>query len=117
MSKVHSEGQHYARAGREIILIGHQGHPEIEGTLGRIPGVVHLISTAEDVLKLQITNPNMLAYITQTTLSVDDTKGVIDALKTRFPVIVGPATKDICYATQNRQVPCASWLSMLMWCW
>ncbi len=103
VSKVHSEGQHYARAGREIILIGHQGHPEIEGTLGRIPGVVHLISTAEDVLKLQITNPNMLAYITQTTLSVDDTKGVIDVLKTRFPVIVGPATKDICYATQNRQ--------------
>ncbi|MDD3288234.1 MAG: 4-hydroxy-3-methylbut-2-enyl diphosphate reductase [Alphaproteobacteria bacterium] len=103
VSKVHTEGQRYAKAGREIILIGHEAHPEIEGTLGRIPGVVHLISTVEDVKKLEIKDPDMLAYITQTTLSVDDTKGVIDALKARFPNIVGPATKDICYATQNRQ--------------
>lgn len=103
VSKVHTEGQRYAKNGREIILIGHEGHPEIEGTLGRIPGVVHLISEAEDVAKLKVKDPNMLAYITQTTLSVDDTKTVIDALKTRFPNIVGPATKDICYATQNRQ--------------
>ena len=103
VSKVHTEGQRYAKSGREIILIGHEGHPEIEGTLGRIPGVVHLISEVEDVAKLNVKDPNMLAYITQTTLSVDDTKSVIDALKARFPNIVGPATKDICYATQNRQ--------------
>jgi 4-hydroxy-3-methylbut-2-en-1-yl diphosphate reductase len=100
---IHTEGQRYAKNGREIILIGHEGHPEIEGTLGRIPGVVHLISEAEDVAGLKVKDPNMLAYITQTTLSVDDTKKVIDALKARFPNIVGPATKDICYATQNRQ--------------
>ncbi|MBV8549031.1 MAG: 4-hydroxy-3-methylbut-2-enyl diphosphate reductase [Alphaproteobacteria bacterium] len=103
VSKVHTEGQRYAKQGREIILIGHEGHPEIEGTLGRIPGVVHLISEVEDVAKLQVKDDDMLAYITQTTLSVDDTKAVIDALKARFPNIVGPATKDICYATQNRQ--------------
>ena len=103
VSKVHTEGQRYAKSGREIILIGHEGHPEIEGTLGRIPGVVHLVSEPEDVAALKVKNPNMLAYITQTTLSVDDTKAVIDALKARFPNIVGPATKDICYATQNRQ--------------
>ncbi|MDR3425596.1 MAG: 4-hydroxy-3-methylbut-2-enyl diphosphate reductase [Alphaproteobacteria bacterium] len=103
VSKVHTEGQRYAKQGLEIILIGHEGHPEIEGTLGRIPGVVHLVSEVADVAKVTVKNPNMLAYITQTTLSVDDTKGVIDALKARFPNIVGPATKDICYATQNRQ--------------
>jgi len=103
VSKVHTEGQRYAKSGREIILIGHEGHPEIEGTLGRIPGVVHLVSEVEDVANLNVKNPDMLAYITQTTLSVDDTKTVIDALKARFPTIVGPATKDICYATQNRQ--------------
>ncbi|MDE2029845.1 MAG: 4-hydroxy-3-methylbut-2-enyl diphosphate reductase, partial [Alphaproteobacteria bacterium] len=104
VSKVHTEGQRYAKHGREIILIGHEGHPEVEGTLGRIPGIVHLISEVEDVAKLNVKDPDMLAYITQTTLSVDDTKAVIDALKARFPNIVGPATKDICYATQNRQV-------------
>jgi 4-hydroxy-3-methylbut-2-enyl diphosphate reductase len=104
VSKVHTEGQRYAKSGREIILIGHESHPEIEGTLGRIPGVVHLISEAKDVTNLKVKDPEMLAYITQTTLSVDDTKVVIDALKARFPNIVGPATKDICYATQNRQV-------------
>lgn len=103
VSKVHTEGQRYAKQSREIILIGHEGHPEIEGTLGRIPGVVHLVSEVADVAKVNVKNPDMLAYISQTTLSVDDTKGVIDALKARFPNIVGPATKDICYATQNRQ--------------
>ncbi len=103
VSKVHAEGQRYAKEGREIIMIGHEGHPEIEGTLGCIPGVVHLISEAQDVEKLQVKDPDKLAYITQTTLSVDDTKSVIDALKARFPDIVGPATRDICYATQNRQ--------------
>lgn len=103
VSKVHTEGQRYTKQEREIILIGHEGHPEIEGTLGRIAGKVHLISTVEDVKKLQIKNPDMLAYITQTTLSLDDTKSVIDVLKARFPNIVGPQTRDICYATQNRQ--------------
>ena len=103
VSKVHTEGQRYAKNDREIIMVGHEGHPEIEGTLGRVPGKVHLISTVEDVGSLQIKDPDKLAYITQTTLSVDDTKAVIDALKARFPNIVGPTIRDICYATQNRQ--------------
>jgi 4-hydroxy-3-methylbut-2-enyl diphosphate reductase len=103
VSKVHLEGQRYARQGREVVLIGHAGHPEIEGTMGQIPGKVHLIATAADVAKLNVTDPEMVAYVTQTTLSVDDTKAVITALKERYPSIVGPDTKDICYATQNRQ--------------
>jgi 4-hydroxy-3-methylbut-2-enyl diphosphate reductase len=103
VSKVHSEGQRYANQGREIILIGHAGHPEIEGTMGRIVGRVHLISTPEEVARLAVADPDRLAFITQTTLSVDDTRAVIEALKERFPSIVGPDTKDICYATQNRQ--------------
>ena len=102
-SKVHIEGQRYAKQGREIILVGHAGHPEIEGTMGRIDGRVHLISTLDEVARLEIGDPDKLAFITQTTLSVDDTRAVIDALKARFPTIVGPDTKDICYATQNRQ--------------
>ena len=103
VEKVHKEGQRYAKLGYEIIMIGHDGHPEVEGTLGRIPAKVHLISEVEDVAKLDVADPAKLAYVTQTTLSVDDTKEVIDALKTRFPGIIGPSTKDICYATQNRQ--------------
>jgi 4-hydroxy-3-methylbut-2-en-1-yl diphosphate reductase len=103
VSKVHSEGQRYAGQDREIILVGHEGHPEIEGTMGRINGKVYLISTAAEVATLNVSNPSKLAYITQTTLSVDDTRAVIDALRARFPDIVGPDTKDICYATQNRQ--------------
>jgi 4-hydroxy-3-methylbut-2-en-1-yl diphosphate reductase len=103
VSKVHSEGQRYAKEGREIILVGHAGHPEIEGTMGRITGRVHLISTPGEVAGLTVSDPDKLAFITQTTLSVDDTRAVIEALKARFPLIVGPDTKDICYATQNRQ--------------
>jgi 4-hydroxy-3-methylbut-2-en-1-yl diphosphate reductase len=103
VSKVHVEGRRYAAQGREVILIGHAGHPEVEGTMGQVPGGVHLISTAADVGKLQVQDPAKLAYVTQTTLSVDDTRDVIEALKRRFPAIVGPDTKDICYATQNRQ--------------
>jgi 4-hydroxy-3-methylbut-2-enyl diphosphate reductase len=103
VSKVHIEGQRYARQGREIILVGHAGHPEIEGTMGRIDGKVHLISKPDEVAALQVADPDKLAFITQTTLSVDDTRAVIEALKKRFPQIVGPDTKDICYATQNRQ--------------
>src|SRR6202022_3850708 len=89
--------------GAVIILIGHAGHPEIVGTMGRISGRVHLISTPEEVARLDVADPEKLAFITQTTLSVDDTRAVIEALKERFPAIVGPDTKDICYATQNRQ--------------
>lgn len=103
VSKVHKEGQRYAERGFEVILIGHEGHPEVEGTRGRIAGGVHLVSNEEDVARLKVRDETKLAYVTQTTLSVDDTRGVIDALKQRFPAIVGPDVKDICYATQNRQ--------------
>lgn len=101
--KVHREGQRYADAGYDVILIGHEGHPEVEGTLGRIPGPVHLVSSVEAVAAVRPTDPARLAYVTQTTLSVDDTRGIIRALKDRFPTISGPDVKDICYATQNRQ--------------
>ena len=94
VSKVHIEGQRYANQGREIILIGHAGHPEIVGTMGRINGRVHLISAPEEVANLKVSDPDKLAFITQTTLSVDDTRAVIEALKERFPTIVGPNTKD-----------------------
>ncbi len=103
VAKVHKEGQRYAKMGYEVILIGHEGHPEVEGTMGRIPGRVYLVSTAEHVTNLEVNEPGKLAYVTQTTLSVDDTREVIEALKGRFPDIVGPDVKDICYATQNRQ--------------
>ena len=103
VSKVHKEGQSHVGAGREVILIGHDGHPEVEGTRGRIKGGAHLVATVEDVEKLQVTDPRKVAYVTQTTLSVDDTRAVIEALKKRFPAIVGPDVRDICYATQNRQ--------------
>jgi 4-hydroxy-3-methylbut-2-enyl diphosphate reductase len=103
VTKVHKEGQRYAAKGFEVILIGHQGHPEVEGTMGRIDGPVHLISKVEEVIGLQPADPEKLAFVTQTTLSVDDTRDVIAALRVRFPAIVGPDTRDICYATQNRQ--------------
>ncbi|MSP80915.1 MAG: 4-hydroxy-3-methylbut-2-enyl diphosphate reductase, partial [Rhodospirillales bacterium] len=103
VSKVHKEGQNHAAKGRQVILIGHAGHPEVEGTQGRIPGGVLLVTNAEDVAGLQVRDPERLAYVTQTTLSVDETRDVIAALKKRFPKIVGPDVKDICYATQNRQ--------------
>ena len=103
VAKVHREGQRYSSKGYEVILIGHEGHPEVEGTMGRISGDVYLVSNTEDVFKLKVRNPNKLSYISQTTLSVDDTKVVIEALKKRFPSIEGPDVKDICYATQNRQ--------------
>jgi 4-hydroxy-3-methylbut-2-en-1-yl diphosphate reductase len=103
VAKVHNEGRRYAAQGREIVLVGHAGHAEVEGTIGQIEGTVHLVQTTADVGKLVVRDPEKLAYITQTTLSVDDTKGIIAALKTRFPSIVGPDVRDICYATQNRQ--------------
>jgi 4-hydroxy-3-methylbut-2-enyl diphosphate reductase len=103
VSKVHHEAQRYADSGRDIVLIGHDGHPEVEGTMGRIDGKVYLVATPDDVAALNVRDPARLSYVTQTTLSVDDTRSVIDALKERFPQITGPDTKDICYATQNRQ--------------
>jgi 4-hydroxy-3-methylbut-2-enyl diphosphate reductase len=103
VTKVHKEGQRYAANGFDVVLIGHAGHPEVEGTIGRIKGRVHLISKPEDVAQIEPSDPKQLAFITQTTLSVDDTRDVIGALKARFPGIVGPDIRDICYATQNRQ--------------
>ncbi len=103
VTKVHKEGQRYVGKGFEVVLIGHLGHPEVEGTLGQIPGTVHVLSEVEEVERLEVSDPERVAYVTQTTLSVNDTKDVIDALKQRFPKIVGPDTRDICYATQNRQ--------------
>lgn len=104
VAKVHKEGQRYAEKGYDVILIGHEGHPEVEGTMGRIPGTVHLVSDVKDVQALEVHDPDKLAYVTQTTLSVDDTRDVIEALQQQFPKIAGPDVKDICYATQNRQV-------------
>lgn len=103
VSKVHKEAQRYSKDTYEIVLIGHRGHPEVEGTMGQVPGKVHLVSSLEDVSDLQPNDPEKLAYVTQTTLSVDDTRHIIEALQGRFPSIVGPDVKDICYATQNRQ--------------
>jgi 4-hydroxy-3-methylbut-2-enyl diphosphate reductase len=103
VAKVHAEGRRYAAQGREIVLIGHAGHAEVEGTIGQIDGTVYLVQTVEDAGVLEVRNPEKLSYITQTTLSVDDTRGIIAALKERFPSIVGPDVRDICYATQNRQ--------------
>jgi 4-hydroxy-3-methylbut-2-enyl diphosphate reductase len=103
VTKVHKEAQRYESEGREIVLIGHEGHPEVEGTSGRVKNPVHIVSTAEDVATLNVADPERLAYVTQTTLSVDDTQHIIAALKSRFPAIAGPELRDICYATQNRQ--------------
>ena len=103
VAKVHNEGRRYAAQGREIVLVGHAGHAEVEGTIGQVPGKVHLVQTVGDVALLEVADPKKLAYITQTTLSVDDTRLIIAALNVRFPGIVGPDVRDICYATQNRQ--------------
>jgi 4-hydroxy-3-methylbut-2-en-1-yl diphosphate reductase len=103
VTKVHVEGRRYAKEGRAVILIGHDGHPEVEGTLGQIDGEVHLVADAADVAALPIAPDRPVAYVTQTTLSVDDTSAVIAAIKARFADVVGPGTRDICYATQNRQ--------------
>lgn len=103
VTKVHKEGRRYAERGYDIVLIGHLGHPEVEGTLGQIPGTVHLLSEPDEVDALEVADPDRVAFVTQTTLSVNDTKDVIAALKKRFPNIIGPDTRDICYATQNRQ--------------
>jgi 4-hydroxy-3-methylbut-2-enyl diphosphate reductase len=103
VTKVHVQAQQYRSKGNHVILIGHPGHPEVEGTRGRIEGPVTVLSTVEEVESLVVGDPEQLAYVTQTTLSIDDTREVIDALVRRFPAIKGPELKDICYATQNRQ--------------
>lgn len=103
VTKVHKEGRRYAAKGYDIVLIGHLGHPEVEGTLGQIPGTVHVLSEPHEVEALKVADENRVAFVTQTTLSVNDTKDVITSLKDRFPNIIGPDTRDICYATQNRQ--------------
>ena len=107
VTKVHMEVTRYSRQGRECILIGHAGHPEVEGTMGQYDtangGAIYLVESAEQVAALAVRNPAALSYVTQTTLSVDDTRAVIDALRARFPEIRGPRRDDICYATQNRQ--------------
>lgn len=107
VTKVHLEVARHARDGREVILIGHAGHPEVEGTMGQYDsaagGAIYLVENREDVAALAVNNPDELAYVTQTTLSMDDARGIIDALRQRFPKIVGPKKDDICYATQNRQ--------------
>lgn len=103
VTKVHLEVSRMRKQGREIIMIGHKGHPEVEGTMGQVRDGIHLVESADDVARLQVKDPGQLAYVTQTTLSVDDAAVIVDALKVRFPSIVGPKKDDICYATQNRQ--------------
>ncbi|MDC0658800.1 4-hydroxy-3-methylbut-2-enyl diphosphate reductase [Leisingera sp. SS27] len=104
VSKVHIEAQRHAEAGLQMIMIGHKGHPETIGTMGQLPeGEVLLVETAADVATVDVRDPDRLAYVTQTTLSVDDTKGIVAALVERFPNIIGPHKEDICYATTNRQ--------------
>ena len=103
VTKVHLEVSRYGKNGTECILIGHSGHPEVEGTMGQADGAVYFVETMEDVVRLQVNNPDDLTYVTQTTLSMDDTARIVDALRARFPAIKAPRNDDICYATQNRQ--------------
>lgn len=107
VTKVHIEVKRYSREGREVVLIGHAGHPEVEGTMGQFDGSnggsIHLVETPDDVATLTIRHPERIAFVTQTTLSMDDTSKIIDALRARFPQVHGPRKDDICYATQNRQ--------------
>ncbi len=103
VTKVHIEVARMREQGREIIMIGHRGHPEVEGTMGQVGDGIHLVETPADVATLTVADPQRLAYVTQTTLSVDDAAAIVDTLRARFPTIVGPRKDDICYATQNRQ--------------
>jgi 4-hydroxy-3-methylbut-2-enyl diphosphate reductase len=103
VTKVHVEVAKMREQGRDIVMIGHAGHPEVEGTMGQAEGGIHLVESVDDVQRLTVRDPAQLAYVTQTTLSVDDAEAVVVALKARFPAIIGPKRDDICYATQNRQ--------------
>lgn len=103
VAKVHLQAQRYARLGLDVVVIGHRGHEEVEGTIGSVRGPVHLVSDVAEVARLRVADPARVAYVTQTTLSLDDTRTIIEALRLRFPAIEGPGVDDICYATQNRQ--------------
>ena len=103
VTKVHVEVEKMRREGSEVVMIGHRGHPEVEGTMGQAAGGMYLVETLQDVARLAVRDPGKLAYVTQTTLSVDDAATIVDALRKRFPAITGPKKDDICYATQNRQ--------------
>ncbi|MFA7281721.1 MAG: 4-hydroxy-3-methylbut-2-enyl diphosphate reductase [Sterolibacterium sp.] len=103
VTKVHVEVAKLRQTGHEIVMIGHRGHPEVEGTMGQVQGGMHLVENSTDVAYLQVSDPTRLAYVTQTTLSMDDAANIVGSLSTRFPAIVGPKKDDICYATQNRQ--------------
>jgi 4-hydroxy-3-methylbut-2-enyl diphosphate reductase len=104
VTKVHREAEIHYKRGRHILLIGHAGHPEVVGTLGQLPpGSITLVETLDDIATLQVENEMNLAFVTQTTLSIDDTKEMVEALKARFPHVIGPHKEDICYATTNRQ--------------
>jgi 4-hydroxy-3-methylbut-2-en-1-yl diphosphate reductase len=103
VTKVHVEVTRMRNLGQEVVMIGHRGHPEVEGTMGQVNAGVYLVESTQDVASLEVDDPGNLGYVTQTTLSVDDAKGIVAALKSRFPHIVGPKRDDICYATQNRQ--------------
>jgi 4-hydroxy-3-methylbut-2-enyl diphosphate reductase len=103
VTKVHQEARKFAAGGYDIVLVGHAGHEEVAGTMGHAPRAIHLVGDAEQARQVQVSNPSKVAYLTQTTLSVDETVGVVDALRRRFPGLAGPRSDDICYATQNRQ--------------
>ena len=103
VSKVHGEARRFADAGYTIVLVGHQGHDEVEGTTGEVPDKISVIASGEEVDQLNVPDPSRLAYLTQTTLAVDETRGIVERLRERFPEVVGPRSDDICYATQNRQ--------------
>ncbi|MDX1335762.1 MAG: 4-hydroxy-3-methylbut-2-enyl diphosphate reductase, partial [Gammaproteobacteria bacterium] len=102
-TKVHLQAQRYSKKGYTVVIVGHEGHVEVEGTRGSVDGPVFIVSSEEDVAALELDDPDKVAYVTQTTLSIDDTRDVIEALKQRFPKVQGPELSDICYATQNRQ--------------
>jgi 4-hydroxy-3-methylbut-2-en-1-yl diphosphate reductase len=103
VTKVHQEARKFAAKGYDIVLIGHQGHEEVVGTMGHAPRAVHLVGDEDEAARVEVADPERVAYLTQTTLSVDETAGVVDTLRRRFPVLAGPRSDDICYATQNRQ--------------
>jgi 4-hydroxy-3-methylbut-2-enyl diphosphate reductase len=103
VSKVHVEVRRKRGRGSELVMIGHRGHPEVEGTMGQAGSGMYLVETVDDVARIEVSDPDKLAFVSQTTLSVDDARDIINALRTRFPAIAGPGKDDICYATQNRQ--------------
>jgi 4-hydroxy-3-methylbut-2-enyl diphosphate reductase len=103
VSKVHAEARRFAQSGFDIVLVGHEGHEEVEGTFGEAPASTQVIASVDEVERVRVQDPDRVAYLTQTTLAIDETAGIVDALRERFPALVGPASSDICYATQNRQ--------------